>query len=169
MRNTTLLKKLIPALFLLLGLTGKAQPNVVPADSSLNELFLEAGGIAGHLSFNYARHVGKSKNLLWRFGAGVILGGNKAITIPAGVFYEKKFKNPHRMLEFGTGICLSGSPINNVVNSKSKITSYYPYLAPTIAFKSRSPSGLSWRLAFDPLIGNEGILPWAGLSLGRSF
>lgn len=163
--------KLLLLLFILFfglnSLKSNAQQTGVVNNENMTELFLEMGGAGGHFSLNFQREFGKSQQWLGRIGVGAFLGGDKALTVPFGIYYQKKLSKANNFLEYGASFIWSDTPIIPITADKNSQKRAQSYFSPGIAFKHIGKKDFFWKASASPLIGFQGALPWLGLAVGK--
>lgn len=155
--------------FVLVFLSGNAYSQGVErqgkTSANASQIYLEAGGSAFVYSLNYDARFGKFENGLgWRLGiGGATIEGDGYISIPAQVNYLVGSKGQY--LEVGAGVSYISIP--DFFDSRNSNV----FGSLTLGFRKQpfGQQGLTWRVAFTPFIGNGGILPYAGASLGFRF
>jgi hypothetical protein len=134
-------------------------------------VFFEVGGAGLALTLNYDARIGHKVNG-WGFraGAGYYADGygNSVTTVPLQVNYLMG-NGPH-FLELGAGTTF----LNSYGSNKGKtfifdrVTGFIG--TATIGYRFQSPDKrLNFRLAFVPIIYDEGLIPAGGLSVGYTF
>ena len=127
-------------------------------------IFLELLGNGIGYSLNYDRRFGASRNGLGaKIGVGAVAGTPRTVTIPIGINYL--IGDDGRYFELGVGVTIPVPKTDYVLINDNAI------LGNMIAGYRREPvdGGFSWRINFAPIIYDEGILPFLGLSFGYAF
>lgn len=137
--------------------------------ANASQIYLEAGGAGIIYSLNYDGRFGKIENGFgFRIGiGGASWGGDGYVAIPAQVNYLLGSKGQY--LELGAGISyVSLKDIFDLNDPSSTSTVLGSF---TVGFRKQpfGKKGLTWRLAFTPFVGNGGIQPYAGGSIGFRF
>jgi hypothetical protein len=150
---------------------------MVAADTSTDHqvkaqnLYLEVGGAGLAISGNYdARFKKERSGWGYRVGLGYFgSGGNTVFTIPFQINYligehDSKF-------ELGAGTTFLNSTGTNVGNSKwefDKVTGFIG--TATIGYRYQpAHKGLNFRIAFVPILYDEGLIAAGGVSIGYTF
>lgn len=173
-----------PHLLIFLPTSAAAQPATEPKTSANNAAYLEVGGSAFFYSLNYERRVGEPVAL--RVGFSYISSSNKE---PSGATQVHRyylapltasylpFGGDHH-LELGAGILAgyvtSKEPIADTApRALVRSSTNGPGAALTVVVGYRyqpREGGLLFRAGLTPIFSfQEGVLPWAGLSLGAVF
>lgn len=132
--------------------------------------FLEIGGPGLAISGNYDARFAKQRNGWgYRVGAGYFgSGGNTVFTIPLQINYL--YGQHSHLLELGAGTTFLNSKGDNKGKTWEfdKITGFIG--TATIGYRYQpANSGLNYRIAFVPIIYDQGILPIGGISVGYTF
>ncbi|MGZ3752309.1 MAG: hypothetical protein ACXVB0_00710 [Mucilaginibacter sp.] len=134
-------------------------------------VFLEVGGAGLAISGNYDTRLNKQRNGWgYRIGAGYFAsGGNTVFSIPFQINYL--IGEHSHMIEFGAGTTFLNSTGTNVGNSKWEFDKITGFIATaTIGYRFQpAHSGINFRLAFVPILYDEGIIPAGGVSIGYTF
>lgn len=138
--------------------------------ANASQIYLEAGGAGIIYSLNYDGRFGKLENGLgFRIGiGGASWGGDGYVAIPAQINYLLGSKGQY--LELGAGVSyVSLTDIFDLNDSNSSNSTVLGSF--TVGFRKQpfGKKGLTWRLAFTPFVGNGGIQPYAGGSIGFRF
>jgi len=133
--------------------------------------YLEVGGAGLAISGNYDARFKKERNGWgYRIGAGFFAsGGNSVLTVPFQINY---LYGEHSMLvELGAGTTFLNSKGTNVGNSKWEFDKVTGFIATaTIGFRYQPEhKGLNFRIAFVPILYDEGLIPAGGVSVGYTF
>lgn len=141
--------------------------NVVKAQN----LFLEVGGAGLAISANYdARFHKERAGWGYRVGVGYFgSGGNTVFTVPFQVNYLWGGKSS--FLELGAGTTFLNSTGTNQGNSKwefDKVTGFIGTATIGYRYQPRA-KGLNFRIAFVPILYDEGLIPAGGVSVGYTF
>lgn len=169
------MKKMLVAVLILSAIYSQSHAQGVErqlgTSSSASQLFLEAGGLGLAYSVNYDQRFKKEENG-FGFRAGIGGAGSNGsgyFAVPVQINYL--YGNNGQYLELGAGasfFSLTGTDFFSSSNSNT----YSTVLATaTIGFRKVpfGKKGLTWRVAFDPFIGEGGFTPWFGASLGYRF
>lgn len=134
-------------------------------------VFLEFGGPGLAISGNYDARFKKERNGWgYRIGAGYFAsGGNNVFTIPFQVNYL--IGESSHMLELGAGTTFLNSKGTNKGNSKWEFDNVTGFIATaTIGYRFQpAHSGINVRVAFVPILYDEGLVPAGGISVGYTF
>ncbi|MEO6849641.1 MAG: hypothetical protein ABI203_03685, partial [Mucilaginibacter sp.] len=143
------------------------------ADSTIKaqSVYLEVGGAGLAISGNYDTRFAKARNGWgYRIGLGYFgSGGNTVFTVPFQVNYL--IGEHSHMLEFGAGTTFLNSTGTNVGNSKFEFDQVTGFIATaSIGYRYQPPGkGINIRIAFVPILYDEGIIPAGGISVGYTF
>ncbi|MGN6639130.1 MAG: hypothetical protein ACTHJ8_09485 [Mucilaginibacter sp.] len=134
-------------------------------------LFLEIGGAGLAISANYdARFHKERAGWGYRVGVGYFgAGGNTVFTVPFQVNYLWGSKSS--FLELGAGTTFLNSTGTNQGNSKwefDKVTGFIGTATIGYRYQPRA-KGLNFRIAFVPILYDEGLIPAGGVSVGYTF
>jgi hypothetical protein len=132
--------------------------------------FLEVGGPGLAISANYDSRFNKQRDGWgYRIGlGGFIAGGNNVITVPFQVNYL--IGEHSSMFEVGAGTTFLSSRGDNKGKTWEfdKITGFIA--TGTIGYRYQPQhKGINFRLAFVPILYDEGIIPAGGISVGYTF
>ena len=178
---------LLKAIFLLLLVTShfclKAQnleEDTVKRDTTVansakpRTVFLEVGGPGLALTANYDTRFGQGRDKWgFRVGAGYYnTGSNWVATIPFQVNYLYGFKKPgaSSFLELGAGTTFvrSQGSTTGTVFQFDNITGFIG--TATIGYRYQQDNGgINFRIAFVPILYDEGLIAAGGLSVGYTF
>ena len=133
-------------------------------------MFLEVGGAGLAISANYDSRFNAERNG-WGYRVGVggfVSGGNNVITVPFQVNY---LMGEHSsMLEIGGGTTFLSSRGDNKGKTWEfdKVTGFIA--TGSIGYRYQPEhKGLSFRIAFVPILYDEGLIPAGGISVGYTF
>jgi hypothetical protein len=134
-------------------------------------VFLEVGGAGIAISVNYDTRFNKLRNGWgYRVGLGFFSsGGNSVETVPFQINY---LVGEHSiMMEFGAGTTFLNSKGTNVGNSKWEFDNVTGFVATaSIGFRYQPEhKGINFRLAFVPILYDEGVIPAGAVSIGYTF
>jgi len=133
--------------------------------------YLEVGGAGLAISANYDSRFHDERNGWgYRIGAGFFSsGGNTVFTIPFQVNYLTGEHSMH--MEMGAGVTFLNSTGTNVGNSKWEFDKVTGFIATaTLGFRYQPEhKGLNFRIAFVPILYDEGLIPAGGVSIGYTF
>ncbi len=174
---------LLKAVFLLLLITShfclKAQnleADTVKRDSTIKSfdrprsVFLEVGGPGLALSLNYDTRFGNSRDKWgYRIGAGYYnTGANSVFTIPFQINYLYGSGNSFFEAGAGTTFLNSHGSTNGSYFQFDNITGFIGTL--TLGYRYQQDNGgINFRIAFVPILYDEGIIAAGGLSIGYTF
>jgi len=133
--------------------------------------FLEVGGAGLAISANYDSRFKKERSG-WGYRVGVgffTSGGNTVESIPFQINYL--IGEHSHMLELGAGTTFLNSTGSNVGSSKwefDKVTGFIATASIGYRFQPAA-KGLMFRLAFVPILYDEGLIPAGGVSIGYTF
>lgn len=132
--------------------------------------YLEVGGAGLAISANYDSRFGKERNG-WGYRVGVggfVSGGNKVITVPFQVNYL--IGEHSSMFELGAGTTFLNSTGDNKGKTWEfdKITGFVA--TGSIGYRYQPEhKGINFRIAFTPILYDEGVIPAGGISIGYTF
>ena len=133
--------------------------------------YLEVGGAGLAISGNYdARFHEQRDGWGYRIGAGYFAsGGNTVFTVPFQIDYLTGEHSMH--IELGAGTTFMNSTGTNVGNSKWEFDKITGFIATaTVGFRYQpEQKGLNFRIAFVPILYDEGVIPAGGVSIGYTF
>lgn len=134
-------------------------------------LYLEIGGPGLAISGNYdARFKKERSGWGYRVGIGYFgSGGNTVFTIPFQINYLYG-EHAHK-LELGAGTTFLNSTGTNVGNSKWEFDRVTGFIGTaTIGYRYQPDhKGFNFRVAFVPILYDEGLIPAGGISFGYTF
>lgn len=133
--------------------------------------YLEVGGAGLAISANFDSRFHKERNGWgYRVGLGFFTsGGNTVFTVPFQINYL--IGEHAHMLELGAGTTFLNSKGTNVGNSKwefDKVTGFIATASIGYRFQPMH-KGINVRLAFVPILYDEGIIPAGAVSVGYTF
>lgn len=133
--------------------------------------FLEVGGPGLAISANYDARFKKERNGWgYRVGLGFFSsGGNSVETVPFQINYL--IGEHSHMLELGAGTTFLNSKGTNVGNSKwefDKVTGFIGTASIGYRFQP-AHKGINIRIAFVPILDDDGLIPAGGVSVGYTF
>jgi hypothetical protein len=134
-------------------------------------IYLEVGGAGLAISGNYDSRFHDERNGWgYRVGLGFFSsGGNTVFTVPFQINYLTGEHSMH--IEFGAGTTFLNSTGTNIGTSKFEFDKVTGFIATaTIGFRFQPEhKGLNFRLAFVPILYDEGVVPAGGVSIGYTF
>jgi hypothetical protein len=173
----------LKAVFLLLFITShflsKAQnleENTVKRDSSISltdkprTIFLEVGGPGLALTVNYDTRFGDRRDKWgYRVGAGYYnTGSNWVASVPFQINYLYGGSNSFLELGAGTTFVRSEGSANGTYFEFDNITGFIG--TATIGYRYQQENGgINFRIAFVPIVYDEGIIAEGGISIGYTF
>jgi hypothetical protein len=128
-----------------------------------NDIYLEAGGNGLFGSVNYERQLTKEPGLGARIGLGFYSEDAFYVTLPAGINYLFKLKNPKSFIDAGLGITWTG------IDEKNPRGLHFINFVPSIGYRRHTSKNVMWRISITPVINKYGFVPWAGASIGKRF
>jgi hypothetical protein len=142
-------------------------PEMIKAQSA----YVEVGGPGLAISANFDSRFHKERGGWgYRIGAGYFSsGGNTVFTVPFQINY---LIGQHTYMgELGAGTTFLHSTGTNMGNSKWQFDNVTGLIATaTIGFRYQpEASGLTVRIAFVPILYDEGLVPAGGVSIGWTF
>lgn len=133
--------------------------------------YIEVGGAGLAISGNYdARFHDQRDGWGYRVGAGYFAsGGNTVFTVPFQINYLTGEHSMH--IELGAGTTFLNSTGTNIGTSKWEFDKVTGFIATaTIGFRYQpEQKGLNFRIAFVPILYDEGLIPAGGVSIGYTF
>jgi hypothetical protein len=153
--------------------TTTMQKDTTSADSTqikAKGYYLEVGGAGLAISANYDARFNKTRDGWgYRIGlGGFIAGGNRVFTVPFQVNYL--IGQHSSMLEVGAGTTFLSSTGDNKGKTWEfdKITGFVA--TGSIGYRYQPEhKGLNFRIAFVPILYDEGVIPAGGISVGYTF
>jgi len=174
---------LLKAILLLLLVTShfclKAQnleEDTVKRDSTIKpagkprSVFIEVGGPGLALTINYDTRFGEDRDKWgFRIGAGYYnTGANWVATVPFQINYLKGSGNSFLELGAGTTFVRSEGSTNGSFFQFDNITGFIG--TATIGYRYQQDNGgINFRIAFVPILYDEGIIAEGGISIGYTF
>lgn len=141
------------------------------AEIKAQSLYLEVGGAGLAISANFDSRFNKQRNGWgYRVGLGYFgSGGNTVFTIPFQINYLVGAHS--HMFELGAGTTFLNSTGTNAGNSKWEFDRVTGFIGTaTIGYRFQpAHSGINVRVAFTPILYDEGLLPIGGISVGYTF
>jgi hypothetical protein len=133
--------------------------------------YIEVGGAGLAISGNYdARFHNQRDGWGFRVGGGFFSsGGNTVFTVPFQINYLTGEHSMH--MELGAGTTFLNSTGTNIGNSKWEFDKITGFIATaTVGFRYQPEhKGLNFRIAFVPILYDEGLIPAGGVSIGYTF
>jgi hypothetical protein len=160
--DTTMMKK---------DTTAAMQQDTLDASQvKAKNVYLEVGGAGLAISANYDSRFGDQRDG-WGYNIGVggfVSGGNKVVTVP----FQLNFLigDNSSMIEAGVGATFLHSTGDNKGKTWEfdKITGFVA--TGSIGYRYQpQQKGISFRVAFVPILYDEGIIPAGGISVGYTF
>jgi hypothetical protein len=133
-------------------------------------VFLELGGPGLAITANYDTRFGNIRNRWgYRIGIGYYnTGANSVFTIPFQVNYLYGKGNNFLEMGAGTTFLSSKGSTNGVTFQFDDVTGFIGTI--TLGYRYQQDNGgMNFRLAFVPILSQEGITPGGGLSVGYTF
>jgi hypothetical protein len=140
----------------------------------INAVYLEMGGASGFASLNYDLTI--NQDYVFRLGISLDLflamsdSDNDPTFEPVEDFsavlaLSKLYGSDQHKIETGAGVVFGGSNLTKYDYPKP------PGMMVNIGYRfyTLKSRGLSTRLAFTPILNEEGFNPWIGFSIGISF
>jgi hypothetical protein len=166
----TLVKKSDSTLMKKADTTAMQQDTLDASQVKAKNVYLEVGGAGLAISVNYDSRFGDQRDG-WGYNVGVggfISGGNKVVTVP---FQLNFLIGDHSsMIEVGGGATF----LHSTGDTKGKtwqfdnITGFVA--TGSIGYRYQpEQKGISFRVAFVPILYDEGIIPAGGISVGYTF
>ncbi|MFI5139292.1 MAG: hypothetical protein ACHQIM_15825 [Sphingobacteriales bacterium] len=177
---------LLKAIFLLLLITShfclKAQnleEDTVKRDSTIRSadrarsVFIEVGGAGLALTLNYDSRFGQTRDKWgYRAGAGYYnTGANSVFSVPFQVNYL--YNIGHSTSSFieagaGTTFLISRGSTNGTYFQFDNITGFCGTVSLGYRYQQEN-GGINFRIVFDPIIYDQGLLYEGGISIGYTF
>ncbi|MBS1526077.1 MAG: hypothetical protein JST19_10540 [Bacteroidetes bacterium] len=155
----------------------KSDTTLMVVDTATNHqqkaenLYLELGGPGLAISANYdARFKKERSGWGYRVGLGYFgSGGNTVFTIPFQINYLYG-EHAHKF-ELGAGTTFLNSTGTNVGTSKWEFDRVTGFIGTaTIGYRYQPEhKGINFRIAFVPILYDEGLIPAGGISVGYTF
>jgi hypothetical protein len=149
------------------------QRDSTKADSGVKaqSWYVEVGGAGLAISGNYDARFKKERNG-WGYRVGVgffASGGNNVFTVPFQINYL--IGEHSHMLELGAGTTFLNSNGTNVGTSKFEFDKVTGFIGTaTIGYRFQPEhKGINVRIAFVPILYDEGLIPAGGISVGYTF
>jgi len=134
-----------------------------------NDIYLEAGGNGLFGSINYERQLTKEPGLGARIGIGFYSENAFYLTIPVGINYLFKLKNPKSFIDAGLGVTWTRRELTLIGNNNHYAGDYFVNFIPSIGYRRRTSKNLMWRISLTPVANKYGLVPWLGISIGKRF
>jgi hypothetical protein len=177
---------LLKSIFLLVLITShfclKAQnleEDTVKRDSTIKlaerprSVFIEVGGAGLALTLNYDARFGENRDKWgYRVGAGYYnTGANSVFSVPLQVNYL--YSIAHSTSSFiegaaGTTFLISKGSTNGTYFQFDNITGFCGTVSVGYRYQQEN-GGINFRIVFDPIVYDEGLLFEGGLSIGYTF
>jgi hypothetical protein len=179
MKKAFTLKAVFLIAFIASNFYAKAQnleEDTVKRDSTIIQsarprtVFLEVGGPGLALTLNYDTRFGQTRDKWgYRIGAGYYnTGANSVFAIPFQVNYLYGGSSSFLELGAGTTFLHSHGSTNGTYFQFDNITGFIG--TATIGYRYQQENGgINFRIAFVPIVYDEGILLEGGLSVGYTF
>jgi len=134
-----------------------------------NGIYLEAAGNGLFGSVNYERQITTQPGLGAKIGVGFYTENAFYLTIPVGINYLFKLKNPKTFIDAGLGV--TWTRINGKLfgNSKNSNGEHFVNFIPSIGYRKHTHKDLMWRISLTPVANKYGLVPWLGASIGKRF
>jgi hypothetical protein len=168
--DTTVVKKSDTTLMKKSDTTAMPKDTADSTEVKAKGYYLEVGGPGLAISANYDSRFNKQRDGWgYRIGlGGFIAGGNNVITVPFQINYL--IGEHSSMFEVGAGTTFLSSRGDNKGKTWEfdKITGFIA--TGTIGYRYQPQhKGINFRLAFVPILYDEGIIPAGGISVGYTF
>lgn len=144
--------------------------NVIAQEKTLqNVIFFEIGGNGLFTSLNFERQLQKEPGLGLRIGLGYYADIVPYLTIPVGVNYLFKLKNPKSFIEAGFGMTFARE--DGVFFKKRPYTNYDHFVnyIPSVGYRRHTRHGYMWRVNLTPTFNKYTSIPWVGVAFGKRF
>ena len=160
--DTTLMKKSDTSLMV---------KDTTAEDVKAQNVYAEVGGAGLAISANYDARFKKERNGWgFRVGAGFFTsGGNTVETVPFQLNYL--IGEHSSMIEVGVGTTFLNSKGTNVGNSKWQFDNITGFVGTASIGYRYQPEhkGINFRIAFVPILYDEGVIPAGAVSIGYTF
>jgi hypothetical protein len=183
MKNANVLKAFLLVLFISFHVCAKAQnleEDTVKRDTTLKvkasspkSIYLEVGGAGLALTLNFDKRFGSAADKWgYRVGAGYYnTGSNSVFSVPLQINYL--FSINHSTSSYiegavGTTFLNSKGSPNGTYFEFDNITGFCGNASIGYRYQQEN-GGINFRIVFDPIIYDEGILFEGGLSIGYTF
>lgn len=179
MKKSFTLKAIFLIAFIASSFYAKAQnleEDTVKRDSTISQsarpktVFLEVGGAGIALTLNYDTRFGQKRDKWgYRIGAGYYnTGANSVLSVPFQINYLYGGTSSFLELGAGTTFIYSKGSSNGTYFQFDNITGFVG--SATIGYRYQQENGgINFRIAFVPIIYDEGVLFEGGLSIGYTF
>jgi hypothetical protein len=168
--DTTKNKKVDTTLMRKSDTTAMAKDTADSTQVKAKGYYLEVGGPGLAISANYDARFNKTRDGWgYRIGlGGFVAGGNKVITVPFQVNFL--IGEHSSMLEVGAGTTFLSSTGDNKGKTWEfdKITGFVATASIGYRYQPEH-KGINFRIAFVPILYDEGIIPAGGISVGYTF
>ena len=124
-------------------------------------------------SLSYERQLLKKPHISVHGGMGYY-GIKKAYyTIPVGINYLLKVRKSQSGFEFGIGITYTKADVTLYaiydIYQYVKPKENFFVVVPAVSYRAQSKKGIMFRIGITPVITHYGVLPYCGISAGKSF
>jgi hypothetical protein len=136
-----------------------------------NNIYLEAGGNGLFGSINYERQLTKESGLGARIGIGFYSENVFYLTIPVGINYLFKLKNPKSFIDAGLGVTWIMSEGKLFIGKVADVSNdgHIVNFIPSIGYRRHTSKDLMWRISLTPVVNKYNLIPWLGISIGKRF
>lgn len=132
-------------------------------------IYLEAGGNGLFSSLNYERQLTAQPGFGLRAGVGFYSENAFSLTFPVGINYLFKLKNNKSFIDAGLGATWTRINGKLFSSSKNSIGEHFVSFVPSVGYRKHSKNNVMWRASVTPIANKNGLVPWLGLSIGKSF
>lgn len=168
--DSTLVKKTDSTLMKKSDTTAMQTDTLDETQIQAKNVFLQVGGAGLAISVNYDTRFGKTRDG-WGYTVGLggfVSGGNSVFTVPFQVNFL--IGEHSSMLEVGAGTTFlrSTGDSKGTTWAFDRITGFIA--TGSIGYRYQPEhKGINFRLAFTPLLTDEGLIPVGGVSIGYTF
>ncbi len=134
-----------------------------------SDIYLEAGGNGLFGSVNYERQLTKVPGLGARIGIGFYSENSFYLTIPVGINYLFRLRNPKSFIDAGLGVTWTQIDGKLFGDSKNSNGEHFVSFIPSIGYRRHTSKDLMWRINVTPVANKYGLVPWLGASIGKRF
>lgn len=138
-----------------------------------NTIYFQIGGNGLFTSINYERQILKNPRISVHAGIGNYGTKNPYLTIPIGVNYLLNLNKSNKGFEFGLGLTYTRADavLYIIVDRKQpqKPNANFYNFVPSISYRAQTQRSMMYRIELTPIIGQYGLIPFIGFSIGKSF
>jgi hypothetical protein len=138
-----------------------------------NTIYFQLGGNGLFASVNYERQIIKNPRISFHAGIGNYGTRTTYLTIPIGVNYLLKLKKSNCGFDFGLGLTYTKADVvlYAIVERRGtqRPTDNFFNFVPRISYRAQTKKNIMYRIELAPVIGQYGLIPFIGFSIGKSF